>query len=735
MKSVSVLTITRRDLRDAFSDWRILVPLFILAVFLPSLLQRALRFAIEFLDAPGLEQVLVPFGLLLVGFLPASFSLVGPLEAFVGERERNTLEALLATPLSNIQLYAGKVIATMIPPFMSSVVAMSIYTLLIKASGQYAAALTPGWIIIITGIVFIKVAAMITAALFISVKSASVRAANLLASLILLPMVFAIQIEAVSFLQRDFNTVALINISLAMGSIIFLWLGVRAFDRELVLAREHRSLRTDGTVLRARTSSRRYNALWTIIRREVSDTLSDWRILIPIIVLTIVMPLIATGATLALQISQATPTELQPIMPFFVLLVGFLPASFSLVIALEVFVGEKEHGTLESLLAMPISDAQLYLGKTLAALVTPLLASLGSMAIYYGTLQLFGASILLVRVTPTVFLGMIAISWVQALAMVTGAVVISSHTSSVRVANLMASFVVLPVTIAMQTEAILIIGRRYDLIWWIGCVMLVIALLLARGGMRSFHRESILSREHIPFNLEAIGQTWLAFFREIRPAGVDPDNLAKHVSLRRFYTQELRVVWQEIRKPLLLAGLFVMVALIYGTQFSPVSEREIWLSEGLINPARIDSIDTSTSWWAIWARNARNMFVAGLLSTVTFGFVGLLLPLFLFFRLAYAANVAAEYFPVQGAWGYVLGHVLPHSSLEYIAALILGALSLRIAASVVTVPPAYSIGRHLLWSTALFLKTWLFVLVPLLLCAALIETTITPLVFQMIYGN
>jgi ABC-type Na+ efflux pump permease subunit len=48
------------------------------------------------------------------------------------------------------------------------------------------------------------------------------------------------------------------------------------------------------------------------------------------------------------------------------MVVGFFPLSFSLVIALEVFVGEKEAQEPEPLLASPLSDGQLYFGKALA---------------------------------------------------------------------------------------------------------------------------------------------------------------------------------------------------------------------------------------------------------------------------------------------------------------------------------------------------------------------------------
>ena len=47
-----------------------------------------------------------------------SISLVIALETFVGEKERRSLEPLFSTPLTNTELYVGKTLAAMIPPFL-----------------------------------------------------------------------------------------------------------------------------------------------------------------------------------------------------------------------------------------------------------------------------------------------------------------------------------------------------------------------------------------------------------------------------------------------------------------------------------------------------------------------------------------------------------------------------------------------------------------------------------------
>ena len=73
---------------------------------------------------------------------------------------------------------------------------------------------------------------------------------------------------------------------------------------------------------------------------------------------------------------------LDNLIPFVVLVIGFFPLSFTLVVALESFVGEKERGTIEPLLSSPLEDSHLYLGKLLVGITTPLVFSFASIWLY-----------------------------------------------------------------------------------------------------------------------------------------------------------------------------------------------------------------------------------------------------------------------------------------------------------------------------------------------------------------
>ena len=174
-----------------------------------------------------------------------------------------------------------------------------------------------------------------------------------------------------------------------------------------------------------------------ITRREIKDTLRDWRIVLPILILTLIFPwLMNFTANVATNFVRQYNAPLigTRLVPFFMLIVGFFPISFSLVIALETFVGEKERNSLEPLLSMPISDGELYLGKMLAALIPPLVASALGISVYvvglYFTMNYIPEITLLLQ--------MWLLTAAEALAMVSGAVIISSQTTSVKAANLLA---------------------------------------------------------------------------------------------------------------------------------------------------------------------------------------------------------------------------------------------------------------------------------------------------------
>ena len=143
---------------------------------------------------------------------------------------------------------------------------------------------------------------------------------------------------------------------------------------------------------------------------------------------------------------------LDRLVPFSVLIIGFFPITVSLVVALESFVGEKERGTIEPLLSAPFDDWQLYFGKLLVGVMTPLVASYSSILLYLIMVSRQNLTMPSASVLTQLFL----LTTAHAFLMVSAAIVISVQSTSVKAANLLASFIVIPVAILMQGEAVML---------------------------------------------------------------------------------------------------------------------------------------------------------------------------------------------------------------------------------------------------------------------------------------
>lgn len=461
-----------------------------------------------------------------------------------------------------------------------------------------------------------------------------------------------------------------------------------------------------------------------VARREMRDNLTDWRMMFPILILTFVVPiLILTAALYAIDFIGDMGTVARMI-PFGLLLAGFLPASFSLITALESFVGEKERNTLESLLAMPMSDSELYLGKLIAALLPPVGSALLAMLTFGVCFSLSTNSEIQSLVNPNIMWLMVLLIITKGMVMVAGAVIISSHTTTIRAANLLASFVLVPMSVVVQLEALVIIAQQQQLLWYIFWALLAVGLMLIRTGLNSFNREEILSREHAGLNFKRIVWTFKQFFSEFHPAGVPPERYSGKFSLRRFYRHEISALLHEYRAPMILSFIAVMTGLVFGI-FAFGVYRAPWLDEVIQRyierPPRVSAFVTVAS----IIRNSLDASFSNLVSLFCFGIMAFLVPATEFAKLGYVS--AWNIFHGVNPWTFALANILPHGVIELPALILSAALGIRLGASVLYSPRGFTIGQNILWSLANFAKVFVFVLLPLFLLSGVIEGFVTPL--------
>lgn len=485
---------------------------------------------------------------------------------------------------------------------------------------------------------------------------------------------------------------------------------------------------------------------WIIGRRELRDTLRDWRIVSPIILLTLLFPwLMNWTAQLVTEFVQLRGATIigERLIPFLLMIVGFFPISFSLVVALETFVGEKERRSIEPLLSMPITDLELYLGKVLAATALPLLGSVLGISVYltglYWSIGYTPPLELLVQI--------FVLNIISALVMVSGAVVVSSQTTSVRASNLLASFIIIPMALLIQGESVVMFWGSFDTLWIIALGLLVVMVILVRMGVKTFNREEILGREIDNLNLRRAGRLFRHFF--VAPPGQFAtelrDSKNKSVPLRltgwitRVYRHDLPFLLRHNWMPVVVVVLSLVAAAVLGWVYVaklPLPQGVLTLEnlpdqdfDSLSNVSFLPSLTTT----GILVHNVQVLLLAGLAAVLSLGVLSILMLMVPIGIIGFFAGQIAwlGYSPLT----FVAVFVLPHGLFEIPAAIIATAFALRIGASITAPREGLTVGEGLVAAAADFAKVFLFLVVPLLLIAAFVEANLTLELVRWAYGG
>lgn len=455
-----------------------------------------------------------------------------------------------------------------------------------------------------------------------------------------------------------------------------------------------------------------------VMTREVRDQLRDWRIVAPIILLTLIFPSIMNYAAermVAFVVRFGAELVADRLIPFLLMVVGFFPISVSLVIALESFVGEKERRSIEPLLSSPLTDWQIYLGKLIAVMLPPLAASYLGIGVY-----LIGVYRKLGWLAPTELLVQILIlTFVQAFVMVSGAVIISIHATTIRSANLLASFIIIPMAFLLQGESMVMFWAQYDTLWWAILGLVIIAILLVRTGIGHFNREELLGRE-----LDILNPRWMwsVFWGEF---------IGGANSFGQWLRFELINSLRKHRLPILATiAILAVSAWVGSTQADIFVIPSQVISADSVDPAKLTGIErielfSTKGLWIIFNHNLRVILAATLLGVFSFGVLGILVVMLPFMMIGYL--MATMINAGMPGWKFLAAFILPHGIFEVPAVLLAAAVIFRLGAGLAG--PAMSgrsIGEGLLRALADWLKMMLGFIIPLLLAAAAMEALVTP---------
>jgi uncharacterized membrane protein SpoIIM required for sporulation len=443
-----------------------------------------------------------------------------------------------------------------------------------------------------------------------------------------------------------------------------------------------------------------------ITRRDLRESTSDVRLALSMISLTFIIPLIAAlGVALAdhtLGPQGAGVIErLVEVGAFFVV---FLPASFSLVLALESFSGERERSTLETLFATPLRESEIYLGKIGAVIIPSLSLSYAALVVYTLAVLLFTHAIVARELAP-----LVVVTLAQALVMVAGSTIVSSQTKTLRSANVMASFIIIPMSGIIQGESILIISRLEWMLWGVAAGLIVLALLLLRLGLAIFNRETILAKDSRPPDRRAWARRLVGWRPSLAPA-------------------EIGRAFVRSRGAILTAALLLVAGALFGVVAQQLNLVPAQPVGTLVRQQAAMGHEVVAGNSHLFALILGHNLVAGglmaVLAPVSLGVVGGLFTLLNGFVVGYVGGTFA-------AWshlGFFVCGVAPHGIIELPALVLASGFALRIGASMVRPAPAG-------WWSGIGLAVTdyvrgMVVVIPMFTFAAAIEAYLTPALLQ-----
>ena len=261
------------------------------------------------------------------------------------------------------------------------------------------------------------------------------------------------------------------------------------------------------------------NKIKTIVRKEWAEVFKNRMVIFTVVFLPLLMTAIPLGVLYSMRntaraTSPATtlPSEMtQSMCPAglgtsdcvqvflvseFMMLFMLVPVAIPVTIAAYSIVGEKTTHSLEPLLATPISDAELLMGKCLAAVIPAVVATYAAFGIFVLGSWIILKNVILVTAILDLrwLIAIFLVGPLIAILAVTFSLMISSRVNDPRVAEQVSMVVILPVLVGFfgQVAGLFVLNARMIMI--VAVVMLILDAIMLYLTTRVFQREQILTR-------------------------------------------------------------------------------------------------------------------------------------------------------------------------------------------------------------------------------------------------
>lgn len=270
MRIEKALLVFRKDWREIGRNWQVLMPILLVpllftvaipaaVVLLPGLVNVPTS-STAFLDVmvgnlPGqiqarlagmAEEQMMIYVMLLYFFAP--FFLIIPVmassviasDSFAGEKERNTIEALLATPITDGELLLGKILVSFVPSMLVTGVSFLLYSVTVDllTHEMFGRLLLPNleWGLLIFGLAPAVALSAIGLTVMISARVKGFREVQQISAMLVVPILVMLFAQASGAMIFGYVMVGALTLVFVFADLLLFKLSVNIFQREKILS-------------------------------------------------------------------------------------------------------------------------------------------------------------------------------------------------------------------------------------------------------------------------------------------------------------------------------------------------------------------------------------------------------------------------------------------------------------------------------------------------------------------
>lgn len=175
---------------------------------------------------------------LMFMILPVAIPVTIAAYSIVGEKTTRSLEPLLATPITTLELLAGKALAAIVPAVAATWISFFLYALavrLIATEQLFAYLLQPMWLLAVFVVGPLLTLMSVSVAIMISSRVSDPRVAEQLSMVVIVPVIVGVVGQSVGLFLLNEQLVLIAGMVILLLDAVLVYFAVKVFQRERIL--------------------------------------------------------------------------------------------------------------------------------------------------------------------------------------------------------------------------------------------------------------------------------------------------------------------------------------------------------------------------------------------------------------------------------------------------------------------------------------------------------------------